>query len=1169
MRPSVESGGIFTLAVYVLFIALAVTSITLSGLAYNGWKHLVLPVPTAGNQTTIVQNNNTVVQNTTYTIWVNNTAVLPTDPTITAGFYGDSTCYPRFYAYQNRTLSDLSCLPFPSDWPVGGGLTGSTLSAQLIPTGIPEGLQCPPNYTITNAGVHANGTVYSIECTPFASNGATNGSVVSGDLTGVYPVLYLADIGSGSGCINISDVQLCWNTKGQIVSITPIPAITATLLNSTSTFTSSTISGTLGAFDLNVVGPQVVAGTGDQLVVVGRDQYGRVTLLQNGSQALTVSSNFSSADITGTGTSLILADKGLAGVITCPAGSFVSGVDITGPGTWGPTKAICTAIVFNSTGSGIQALIATSLQTTVTPVGDGSIIQIGTVQNIDVTSSPRFTNLNLTGKITAGAQNTRSSLGSHTFSLPSSPLAYDGNFELFFDGYALPLLSIGRTSATGNVWTDSGIFWGLSRMVDGTIQLSEPTNGGFMITNALGAMDFWVVAPQLAGNPNATAETFAFSVAYDAVEVGTPLYSRSTRAVFGAPFMGPKTEMGPHHYAFYPTDWNAGGTTTLDFTSVELLNSLQGDANTLYPSVQLFGSSTTTATQVYAGIRFNAFAENYLSGVKTPTTTYPGFELSGWGAYFYIDILEPNPVAGGVSNVYWDGATWSNSAFYFQRQVVIGEYANIEVYQLRNASLTLVPTDDGPSTLGEKRSKALASLHLIGGPSTGVHAISEAMVAIGPTDAFVGFGISSDMSCTGTQVFTTYSVGGASYMLRHKDGSIYLQTMNSSAVDGVCTEANHVVQFNELEAIFHTDEIAIAGLEANHQTFANHWGAQVREFQISTEGTGIFMGFNTYYKNGVYYAGHYDTNNLTAPQGHIFVKTAHTLDLMYTPNNSPGAVVTPVSIISFDAQYYDSTLDFTFSSQINFNQFAVAWTGMEVDVSFDAYGIIRLWGVTSVNSNFTVTGQTNLNNVQIGGPTVFINAPIQYGYGANDLTGSSWINGDIVKSGSSGILVTAETLNPSFSTVAYIPGFGGDHPIRINGQRTGNRVTLEFCSNLANNVWAYVASVTGPLKFYTDAALSSFYNLPVNFRPIEAQPSSVSYLKCQQSLVSYGVPGSFSGKAAYLCVETLVSTNLYNPQLFFDSTLSTTANSWTNTNALNLRCTTMTYLTDAGNSVNV
>ncbi len=100
--------------------------------------------------------------------------------------------------------------------------TGPCAPPVLPPTGVGAGLLCTnPMDVLINANVTVDGRVQMAFCSP-VNQTSLNGSAVYGDLTGIWPFLFLnVQPGVMPGCNDIGSYTLCVNNKGPPTPRTP------------------------------------------------------------------------------------------------------------------------------------------------------------------------------------------------------------------------------------------------------------------------------------------------------------------------------------------------------------------------------------------------------------------------------------------------------------------------------------------------------------------------------------------------------------------------------------------------------------------------------------------------------------------------------------------------------------------------------------------------------------------------------------------------------------------------------------------------------------------------------------------------------------------------------------------------------------------------------------
>jgi hypothetical protein len=162
---------------------------------------------------------------------------------------------------------------------------------------------------LTNGVTQADGRWLSAICSP-VNQTALNGSAVYGDLTGVWPFLYLVvQSGLMPGCYDIGSYTLCVNSKGLVTALSTngnVILFVGTAVSST----SNTITGHYGvSLDLSASGVTPGSyGTGNQIPSFTVDQYGRITLAAEGNTAVIVGMSITSSTLTGTYGSTINLD---------------------------------------------------------------------------------------------------------------------------------------------------------------------------------------------------------------------------------------------------------------------------------------------------------------------------------------------------------------------------------------------------------------------------------------------------------------------------------------------------------------------------------------------------------------------------------------------------------------------------------------------------------------------------------------------------------------------------------------------------------------------------------------------------------------------------------------------------------------------------------------------
>lgn len=251
-------------------------------------------------------------------------------------------------------------------------------------------------------------------------------------------------------------------------------------------------------------------------------------------------------------------------------------------------------------------------------------------------------------------------------------------------------------------------------------------------------------------------------------------------------------------------------------------------------------------------------------------------------------------------------------------------------------------------------------------------------VPSGYTDAFVGFGVTSYPNCS--DLVPTVDQQGA-YLIHSLNHSLYIQKTPNNATAFSCIKADNLIQLNDQEAIYHTPELALVGAQADHQSYNEYWNTSVREFQVTTEdSTFTFMGFGVYYKAGVFYAGHYETDPLLTPNGFGFVSEKNVFSIVYTNNASSGTEVYYNPMITFDntnqsASRLQVWWPTTFWSNVRiggsttFIQGAIFSNGLSVDNGLATFnGGIAVLGGTSTFTMVFADGLT------VNGPSTFVNA---------------------------------------------------------------------------------------------------------------------------------------------------------------------------------------------------
>ena len=255
-------------------------------------------------------------------------------PNITV--FGSATCSPYFQRLTNGLVGSAGC----NDLAVGGAGAGSTLSTfalapinsgntsgnssciprsivlpggqvyilpgpcsppVLPPTGIGAGFVCSSlDEVMVNANVTADGRLVEVLCSP-VNQTSLNGSAVQGDLTGVWPYLFLKpqpDI--TAGCSDIGIYTLCLSVGGLVTLLNPngasIVYVTSSVFSST-----GTITGQYGV-SLDLTNTSVTPGsygTGNQLPTFTVNSYGRLTAAGSGNTVVLVGQAITSSTITG------------------------------------------------------------------------------------------------------------------------------------------------------------------------------------------------------------------------------------------------------------------------------------------------------------------------------------------------------------------------------------------------------------------------------------------------------------------------------------------------------------------------------------------------------------------------------------------------------------------------------------------------------------------------------------------------------------------------------------------------------------------------------------------------------------------------------------------------------------------------------------------------------
>ncbi len=1024
---------------FFLLFAVAIGGLVLGMLALKGLRAL----PPASTPTSLTVNYTEVLNVTTqenYTIYVNNTAELPDNPNIMAGCYGSSMAHLQVCVYGNSTVSSIEEVALPTDWPMGGGATGTTLNFSLVDTGITPGQQCPDGEMMINGLYHGDGTLYEPICVDYIDNALTNETMLTGDAEGMLPTVTLVEV-TIEECVDVGPYTICFDAKGRKLNATEDEDYLAAFINADSTFISDTLYGNYTEFNVNVLHAGYNLGGDNKLITATVDIHGLVTFGADGTEALTVDTVFDSADIEGVGPVLTLVDKGRAGTITCPVGSFFGVVEVEGPGTIGDALFTCIELVFPDfgEGAGLLGLYGTVDQIEIVTVVEGNILQIKAAQDINTTSSPTFDNLRLTGFITAGEQVTRPALAGHSFSMPWS--GANRMFDLIYDDTVGPFLSIGALNCCSDPFPGySVVFAHMTYLANGSITMTNPSIGGVMLSLYGNGIYMESAPPQGATDYIMASPDYVYDMNNEFIELGPPLYVNTPKAWFGL-YVDHTVMSGIGHYVFHQSDsmlWFPGGyrqSVNVELT-VERPDGSSDDAYTLLHTAAGWGplDNGVGVNVVFGGTSiFGGGVTSTVANVDPVIIYYISGEL-------YIAVVGADVVDNGSDTIFtWDHVYITRNNVQLLQSSVVGDimYWNNDDIILR-ASLTLV------SSMDTSLSNSTGSMHVLGYDflDRADRAVPISMVTVKGSDAFIGWGMTAEQG-HGTQLYMTDTLNTA-YALRRWENTLYLQYhILEGSPDHY--DANNMARFDTSGASFYGEQILLCGMDLLTQfdyQLDNDLSSVPAQFQISAEGTStVTVGFNLKRDGAVWTAADATATSL----GYAWHKAGNSFQLLLSEPAVYGAVVVPTV-----------TLEVT-GGGFYFNSYAY----------FDAP--VYFYDSTHLNGYLTdITGIFYMSNL----------SPFE----AAD--GSSWVNGNLIVTDTNNIVVHAETQHATITTVVYIGASASSDALRaydLRIQRTGNVVNFNLCAPSSGTV-----TLTGgaSVVFDTTSGGGLSYNMAATYRPI-------------------------------------------------------------------------------------